>query len=107
MDTNSKFVCPKCGEPLKIYSSYSFTISANVNPNTGKPDNLQIGTVNYLNFSDEIECISCGALDPNSNANINIYPIIKQFEVRILRSKKTAIQRLRNKNRNKNRNKQN
>lgn len=101
MDINLKFVCPKCGKQLKIYSSYSFTISANVNPNTGKPDNLQIGTVNYLNFSDEIECISCGALDPNSNAKINVYPIIKQFEVR----KKTAIQRLRNKNRN--RNKQN
>lgn len=107
MDTNSKFVCPKCGSSLKIQSSYSFTISANVNPNTGKPDNLQIGTVNYLNFSDEIECISCGALDPNSNAKINVYPIIKQFEVRI-KIKKTAIQRqrLRNKNRN-DRNKQN
>lgn len=100
-----KFICPKCGSSLKIQSSYSFTVSANVNPNTGKPDNLQIGTVNYLNFSDEIECISCGALDPNSNAKINVYPIIKQFEVRI-KIKKTAIQRLRNKNRN-DRNKQN
>ena len=77
------FTCPKCGSTLKIYASYNFTVSADVNPNTGKPDNLQVGQVNYLNFSDEIICISCGTLDPISNATINVFPIVQQFDVSI------------------------
>lgn len=77
------FTCPKCGSALKIYASYHFTVSADVNPNTGKPDNLQVGQVNYLNFSDEIICISCGTLDPISNAMINVFPIVQQFDVSI------------------------
>lgn len=81
MMNTKAFTCPKCGNPLKIYASYHFTVSANVNPNTGKPDNLQVGQVDYLNFSDEIKCISCGTLDPISNATVNVFPIVKKFEV--------------------------
>lgn len=59
----------------------SADVNPNTNTNTGKPDNLQVGQVDYLNFSDEIKCISCGTLDPISDATVNVFPIVKKFEV--------------------------
>lgn len=66
MNTNIKtykFICPKCGSPLKVTANYFFLIDGEIEPDTGKIGEFRKSNVIKSPCNDEFKCPSCGILE--------------------------------------------
>lgn len=83
INTNSKFVCPKCGGPLKVTANYFFIIDGKIEPETGRIGEFRKSNVLKSPCNDQFECLSCGIIDYENSGddelNKSIYKLYQNF----------------------------
>lgn len=75
----TKYTCPRCANSLQLYANYYFTIRADIDPDTGKISEPNIGNIYKMKiFQGQFQCTQCGVLDEDhgdtiGEATLNIY----------------------------------
>lgn len=69
----TKYTCPRCASQLQLYANYYFTIRADVDLDTGKISEPNIGNIYKIQaFQGQFQCTQCGVLDEEYGETIGV-----------------------------------